>query len=75
MKELDEREKYFHWSYNSQLANSIKLALHYYFPGIKGLKVIATSDNKLKLTFDEGKYTKEEVQDKLEEIRNTYKNE
>lgn len=52
--------------YKSDIENAMYQALKYSFPDIKNLKV----ENGT-ISFSEGKYTKDQVEDKIKEIQNT----
>lgn len=54
---------------NTALENTVEKVIEFCFPGIKDLKVFS-NDRMLSIIFSEGQYSKEEVENKLEEIKN-----
>ena len=60
----------FYLSYNSQLINILEQVVRYEFPKIENLNITQLEGKDLVISFNEGQYTKEEVELKLEEVRN-----
>ena len=57
-------------SYKSQLINTLEQVIRYEFPKIENLNITQLEGENLVISFNEGQYTKEEVELKLEEVRN-----
>lgn len=57
-------------SYKLQMVNNFEFIIALEFPKIKNLNVKIGEGNNFVITFDEGDYTGEEVEKKLEELRN-----
>lgn len=60
-------------NYQNAWENALYNLIKYEFPDIKNLKVEASEMNTVSLSFDEGTYTKEEVENKINEVRNSFK--
>ncbi len=53
-----------------RLIIALENIIEHEFPKIKNLKISRGEDAKMLITFDEGEYTKKEVEDKLDEVKN-----
>jgi len=56
--------------YKDHLMQTLEQVIKYEFPKIENLNIVRGEGTNLTITFNEGQYTKEEVEKKLEEIRN-----
>lgn len=56
--------------YSKLVAENIYRLILFEFPNIKNLKIEATELNTISFSFDEGEYTREEVESKVIEYRN-----
>lgn len=61
--------KYLKYWFDEQLIISVEQLIKYSFPKIENLNVTKDKDDSLSITFNEGVYTKEEVESKLEEFK------
>lgn len=61
--------KYLKYWFDEQLIVSVEQLIKYSFPKIENLNVTKDKDGSLSITFNEGIYTKEEVESKLEEFK------
>lgn len=66
----DELNEFIFGSYKSDVCNVMTNALKFMLPNIKNLKIEDKGHDCLPITFDEGIYTKEEVHEKINEIKN-----
>lgn len=55
--------------FQDRYCNIIEKMIKYEFPNIKNLEIVRTSEKNMSITFDDGVYTKEEVERKIKEYR------
>lgn len=69
---MKDKEPFFSSSivYQDVVVEHLYKMLMYEFPNIKNLKIEETEARNLSITFDEGEYTKKDIELKIQEYRN-----
>ena len=70
MKDKEEIDLYMDMSFRNAWENAIYTLVKTEFPDIKNLRVESAETSSVSLSFDEGTYTKKEVEDRINEVRN-----
>ena len=65
----DKKEIHFPLDLENKFINDLEWFIKLNFPKIENLNIAADAGTKLKITFNEGPYTKKEVEKKLDEIK------
>ncbi len=66
----EEIDLYMNMIFRNAWENAIYALVKMEFPDIKNLRVESLEPSSVSLSFDEGTYTKKEVEDRINEVRN-----
>jgi hypothetical protein len=67
---MEEFKEEINLDYKGQLIDILEKIIRYEFPKIENLSIAQGEGGKVAISFDEGLYTREEVESKLQEVRN-----